>query len=84
MAEKEDHCMEDMGQKRPAKSEENQGSIVGQKLREKSFSGRSRPQCQMLQGGLESWNEAVFGFCNREAKEAMARAVSTGDQMAEV
>lgn len=84
MAEKEDDCMEETGQKRPAKSEENQGSTAGQKFREKSFPGRSRPQCRMLQGGLADSNGAVFGFCNRDTKEVMARAVSTGDQMAEV
>ena len=33
---------------------------------------------------LEGWNEEAFGFCNREAEEAMARAVSLGNRMAEV
>lgn len=39
----------------------------------------------MLQRGPpEGWNEEAFGFCNREAQEAMARAVSLGNQMAKV
>lgn len=62
---------------------ENLGAIAAQILREEHFqegAGRGAKCCREAQVG---WKEDAFGFCNQEAREAMARAVSVGDQMSE-